>query len=86
MRVILLRDVLHQGKRGDVIDVKPGFARNYLLPQGIALEATDGNLRHFEQVRRKIDAAHERQRDAAQAIADSLVGVRVTILTRVDEN
>ena len=86
MRVILLHDVLHQGKRGDVIDVKPGFARNYLVPQGIALPATAGNLRHFEQLRRQIDAEHERERAAAQAMAERLVGVRVTILKRVDEH
>ncbi len=86
MRVILLQDVLHQGKRGDVIDVKPGFARNNLKPQGIARPASDGNLRHFEQLRRKIDAEHERERTAAQKVADQLDGVRVTILKRVDEN
>ncbi len=86
MRVILLQDVLHQGKRGDVIDVKPGFARNYLMPQGIALPASDGNVRHFEQLRRKIDSEHERERDAAQTVADQLEGKRLTILKRVDEN
>ncbi len=86
MRVILLQDVLHQGKRGDVIDVKPGFARNYLMPQGIALPASQGNLRHFEELRSKIDAEHEHERDAAQKVADQLEGVRLTILKRVDEN
>ncbi len=86
MRVILLQDVLHQGKRGDVIDVKPGFARNYLLPQGIALSASDGNLRNFEQLRGKIDIEHERERGAAEEIAKRLEGVRLTILKRVDEN
>ena len=86
MRVILLQDVLHQGKRGEVIDVKPGFARNYLLPQGIALQASGGNLKHFEQLRRQIDDEHERERAAAQAIADKLAGTRLTILKRVDEN
>ncbi len=86
MRVILLQDVLHQGKRGDVIDVKPGFARNYLMPQGIALPASEGNMRHFEQLRSKIDSEHERERAAAQSIADKLEGKRLTILKRVDEN
>ena len=66
MRVILLQDVLHQGKRGDVIDVKPGYARNFLLPQGVALPASDGNLKYFEQLKRKIDAQHEHERSLAE--------------------
>ena len=86
MRVILLQDVLHQGKRGDVIDVKPGFARNFLLPKGIALSASDGNLRHFEQMKKKIDIEHERDRGVAEELAKQLEGVRVTILKRVDEH
>ena len=85
MRVILLQDVIHQGKRGEVIEVKPGFARNYLLPQGIALVASGGNLKHFEQMRRKIDDEHERERSAAEVVAKTFDGVRLTILKRVDE-
>ena len=86
MRVILLQDVLHQGKRGEVIDVKPGFARNYLMPQGIALPANDGNLKYFDQLRKKIDDEHERERAAAEAQAKKFEGLRLTILKRVDEN
>lgn len=86
MRVILLQDVLHQGQRGDVIDVKPGYARNYLLPQGKALPASAGNLRHVEQMRRRLDAEHERELATAEVMAEKLAGVRLTILKRVDEN
>jgi large subunit ribosomal protein L9 len=86
MRVILLQDVLHQGKRGDVIDVKPGYARNFLLPQGVALPANDGNLKYFDQLKRKIDVQHEQERGLAQKAAEGLEGVRVTVLKRVDEN
>lgn len=86
MRVILLQDVLHQGKRGDVINVKPGYARNYLLPQGVALPASDGNLKYFEQLKRKIDAQHEHERSLAEKAAEGLVGVNVTVLKRVDEH
>ena len=86
MRVILLQDVLHQGKRGEVIDVKAGYARNFLLPQGAALPATDGNLKYFEQLKKKIDEKHEQERLEAQKIADSLADVRVTVLKRIDEN
>lgn len=85
MEVILLKDQRHLGTRGEVIKVKPGFARNYLLPQGIALEATPGNMKVFESLKAKIDALHNRERDAAQAIADRLEGTRVEIAKRVGE-
>ena len=48
MQVILLERVAKLGQMGDVVDVKPGFARNYLLPQGKAMNATDGNIARFE--------------------------------------
>ena len=86
MRVILMQDVLHTGKRGDVIDVKPGFARNYLIPQGFALQATTGNLKYFEQQRGKIDARHAKEREAAAQIAADMAGIRLTIAKRVGES
>ena len=56
MRVILLNDLRQKGKRGQEVEVKPGFARNYLLPQGHAVEANDANRKWFESQRKKIDA------------------------------
>ncbi len=85
MKVILLSDLRHQGKRGQVIDVKSGFARNFLLPQGLALVATPGNLKYFEQQRKKIDAKHARERDAAAEIAARLVGLKLSVAKRVGE-
>lgn len=85
MQVILLSDQRHLGKRGEVVDVKAGHARNYLLPQGLALEATKGNIKYFEQQRAKIDARHNQERDAAQAIADKMAGLVLTIPKRVGE-
>ena len=85
MRVILLSDQRHLGKRGEVIEVKPGHGRNYLLPQGLALEATHANSKYFEQQRTKIDAQHAQEKNAAQAIADKLAGTVVTIPKRVGE-
>jgi large subunit ribosomal protein L9 len=85
MRVILLSDQRHLGRRGEVVEVKPGFGRNYLVPQGLALEATPANLKYFEQQRTKIDARHARERDAAQAIADQMAGLRLEIPKRVGE-
>lgn len=85
MEVILLRDVLHTGRRGEVVKVKPGYARNYLLPQGYALEATRGNRKVFEQMRTRIDAEHARERDAAAAVAAAIAGLNVIIAKRVGE-
>lgn len=85
MEIILLKDQRHLGSRGEVVDVKPGYARNYLLPQGIALEATEGNQRYFQQIKSKVDAAHARERDAAQAIADQLKDQRIEVAKRVGE-
>ena len=85
MKVILLSDQRHLGKRGEVVDVKPGFGRNYLVPQGLALEATHANIKYFEQQRTKIDAQHAKERDAAAGIAKQFEGLRIEIPKRVGE-
>lgn len=85
MQVILLSDQRHLGTRGQVVDVKPGFARNYLLPRGIALEATPGNLKYFDQQRAKIDAVHLKEKEAAEHVAAQLAGLRLEIAKRVGE-
>jgi large subunit ribosomal protein L9 len=85
VKVILLSDQSHLGKRGELVDVKPGHGRNYLLPQGIALEATRANIAHFEQQRAKYDARHAQERAAAQEVANRLANVRLEIAKRVGE-
>jgi len=85
MRVILMQDIRHTGRRGEVIDVKPGFARNYLIPQGLAREANAGNLRYFDEQRKKIDARHQVEVDQARSEAAELAGVHLTIAKRVGE-
>ncbi|MCH9647948.1 MAG: 50S ribosomal protein L9 [Deltaproteobacteria bacterium] len=86
MRIILLKDQRNLGKRGDEVVVKPGFGRNFLLPQGLALESTPANRSYFDQQRKKIDARHAKERDAAAAIAAELAGVKVVIQKRVGES
>lgn len=86
MEVILLQDMRQLGRRGEVVRVKPGYARNYLLPQGIALTKSRANLAYFEQQRKKIDAAHAKERDEAAAVAAQLAGFKVTIAKRVGES
>jgi large subunit ribosomal protein L9 len=85
VKVILLNDQRHLGKRGEVVEVKPGYGRNYLLPQGLALEASQGNVKLFEQQRAKIDAHHAKEREAAQGIANKMAGLRLEIPKRVGE-
>jgi len=85
MDIILLQDVRRLGKRGEVVKVKSGYARNYLLPQGFALEQTPGNLAYFEQQRKKIDARHQRERAEAAEIAAEIAALRISIAKRVGE-
>lgn len=85
MRVILLKDHHHLGQRGEEVDVKPGYGRNFLLPQGLALLANDANRKHFQDMRQKIEEQHVRERDAAQAVADQLQGMRLEITKRAGE-
>jgi len=85
MKVILLADLRHRGRRGQVVDVKPGYARNYLLPQGLALEATAGNLRVFEHERKKIEARHAAERDSAAEVAARIADVRIELRKRAME-
>ena len=86
MRIILMQDIRHTGRRGDIVDVKPGYARNYLLPQGLALEASDGNLRYFEEQKAKIDVRHETEVQKAREIAAEMSTIEITIAKRVGES
>ncbi|MFI3271614.1 MAG: 50S ribosomal protein L9 [Pseudomonadota bacterium] len=86
MKVILRADVEKLGNVGDVVVVKPGFGRNFLLPQGLAMVATPANLKAFELERRKLQARMEALRGAAADIASKLAGLELTIAMRVGEN
>jgi len=86
MKVILLSDLHHVGQRGDVISAKPGYARNYLIPEGLAVQATHGNMKWFEGQRKKIEekSAHERQ--SAGELAVRLDGTEISIRKRAGES
>ncbi|MCM2269145.1 MAG: 50S ribosomal protein L9 [Thermoanaerobaculia bacterium] len=85
MKVILLADLRHRGRRGQVVEVKPGYARNFLLPQGLALEATAGNLKVFEHERKKIEARHAAERQSAAEVAARIAGVKIALRKRATE-
>ncbi|MBU6320046.1 MAG: 50S ribosomal protein L9 [Alphaproteobacteria bacterium] len=85
MDVILLERVESLGVIGDVVKVKNGFARNYLLPQGKALLATDTNRKRFERERAAIEARNEKARAAAVGEAQSLEGASYVLIRQAGE-
>jgi large subunit ribosomal protein L9 len=85
MEVILRQAVESLGKPGDVVKVSNGYARNYLLPHGVAFEATPGNLKRIQQERERLDAAENERREAAQGLATKLEQVQLTFSARVGE-
>jgi len=85
MRVVLRSDVDDLGKKGDLVDVKDGYARNFLVPRGLAIVATRGISRQAESMRRNREARDRREREAAQQLAATLAGRAVTITARAGE-
>jgi large subunit ribosomal protein L9 len=79
MKVILRADLANVGKKGDVIDVSDGFARNYLVPKGLALRATDGNVQQASSMRRARDLRDAKDRGAAEEVARLLVPAIITV-------
>lgn len=86
MQVILLADVENLGRLGDVVNVKPGYGRNYLMPQGMAMAATKANLKVFELERKKLQAAMDALRAEASSLGERIKNAAVTITMRVGEN
>lgn len=85
MEVILKQDVENLGAAGELVSVKPGYARNYLIPQGLALRATEGNRRRLEEERRHTQRAEERERERAEALAEKLDGRSLTFTVMAGE-
>lgn len=85
MQLILVKDVEDLGRAGEIVEVKPGFARNYLLPQGIAYRATPANMKRLEHERRKLEEAAERTLKTAVSFGEKLQGVAVNFKARAGE-
>jgi large subunit ribosomal protein L9 len=85
MELILKETVDTLGEVGDIVKVKPGYARNYLLPRGIALPATKSNMAMLAQQKEIIDSRKKQQRQEAEALAEKIAGITVTINQRVGE-
>jgi len=85
VEVILRDDVPNLGRIGEVVRVKPGYARNYLLPRGLAIEANSKNLRVLEHQKRIIAAKAEKDRKDAEGHAKRLEGLELHVQARVGE-
>jgi large subunit ribosomal protein L9 len=79
VKVILRSDVSDVGKKGDIVEVADGFARNYLVPKGFALKATNGNIQQAGSMRRSRDIRDAKDRGAAEEVAQSLVPKVITV-------
>lgn len=85
MIVILMKDVKGTGKAGDVVKVSDGYARNLLLPKGMAKEATEGNIRSLEKQKAIAEEKREEQKAAAKQLAEQLAGITVEIKSKGGE-
>ena len=86
MEVILRDHVENLGKRGEIVKVADGYARNYLLPRKLALPATDANKKWVERERKIAEAREAEEREAAEAVAARLVALELQIGRKVGEN
>ena len=85
MDVILLERIENLGQMGDVVGVKAGYARNYLLPEKKALRATKENLSYFETQKAQLEAVNLKRREEAQQVASKIEGLKVVIIRQAAE-
>ena len=79
MKVILADDIRGLGHRGDTVTVKPGYARNFLFPQGVAYEATDANVRKLGEERKKYDQKMLNEKAVAEDVARKVEGLTIVV-------
>lgn len=85
MRLILRADVDQLGNQGDVVNVKSGYGRNYLLPQGLAYQYSEGNIKRVEKERKLLEVRKIKEREEAQEFADRISKVSCTVVKKVGE-
>ena len=86
MEIILLDKIDNLGNVGDVVTVKPGYARNYLFPKGLAVRSSKRNIAFVEEKRKNIELKIAKEEQASQAIFDSLKNVEILMEVEVGEN
>lgn len=85
MKIVLREDVESLGHKGDLVDVADGYARNFLVPRGLALKATRGGIAQAEAMRRNRSAREERDRGAAQELAGKLTASKIVVTAHAGE-
>jgi len=85
VKLLLNESVKHVGRVGDVVEVSKGYARNFLLPKGLAVEPTAGNLKKVEERKKEIERVERERRDQQAALIKQLAGVEVTLERRANE-
>ena len=85
MKVILKTDVKDLGHVGEVVNVKDGFARNFLVPQGLAVEASTKNVKVFEHEKKKIQEMAKKVKAGAAGLAEKISGAKITIKAKAGE-
>jgi large subunit ribosomal protein L9 len=86
MQIILQEDIDKLGHRGDIVTVKPGYARNFLLPRKLAIEATQGNMKALERIRGALAKKTATELDAAQKQAAQVNGIALRFIRKTGEN
>ncbi len=86
MKIILIKDFPKLGKRGEVVEVKDGYARNYLIPQGFALKATRENFKRWEEIKRREEKRFQKKKEEALKLKEKIEGISVTITSQVKDD
>ena len=85
MEIILMQDLVSLGLEGDIIDVAKGYARNYLIPKGFAIEANDANMKALEMRKGKIMAKRGKDKEAAERVREKISQITVTVRRKAGE-
>jgi large subunit ribosomal protein L9 len=85
VKLLLKESIKNVGRVGDIVDVSPGYARNYLLPRDLALQPTPGNVKKVEERRKEIEKQERERREQQAALIQRLSGVEVTLERRANE-
>ena len=85
MKIILTDEVRGLGRRGDVVEVKNGYARNFLLPQGLAFLANPANVRRLDEEKKRYDEKILREKGVAEKVAEQMTGLRLTLVKKAGE-
>jgi large subunit ribosomal protein L9 len=85
IHVVLTQDLVNVGKGGELVKVRPGFARNYLVPRGLAIGATEGNIKRIEHQKKVAEAKAAKVLGEAKTLSDKLSSVKITVARQVGD-